>query len=147
MSSIAVKKIVFVVIPLLLMFLLSAFKMVPPTLKEFESLEQAKSWISKHELPVVLIANEYGTINLDSATHDPRYDCDDYARDLEDLALNDGYKITQVPVINGYVLGVYVTPIPGLHIGNWTRINDVFYYIESSPSTTRWNIVKIRNAD
>jgi len=115
--------------------------------QEFESKEQMESWVFNNEMPVVLIAGEDGKINLIDITHDPRYDCDDYATDFENMALADGYKLTACPVTNGEIWGIKVSDKKGNHVGAWTKINGVYYYVEPMPESDEWKIVKIMAAD
>lgn len=125
-----------------------ADKFIPQ--KEFESVIQCQEWLNnvEHELPVVMYADNSGVIrfNVESKS-DARYDCDDYATDLENLALRDGWKLYPVPVINGSVWGINVTSISGYHVGNWTKIQGSYYYIEASPCSNRWQVVRIASAD
>ena len=115
--------------------------------REFESKEQMESWIFNNEMPIVLIAGEDGKINLIDIAHDPRYDCDDYATDFENMALADGCKLTACPVTNGEIWGVKVSDKKGNHVGAWTKINGVYYYVEPMPESDEWKIVKIMAAD
>ena len=116
----------------------------------FESVEEAEDWIDnpQNQLPIVFIADENGVIDFNNYKTDPLYDCDDYAEDYERLALKAGYIITQVPVSNGKIWGIKVTDnVVANHVGNWTKIKNTYYYIESSPSTSRWKLVKVMDAD
>ena len=115
----------------------------------FESVEEAEGWLGnpQNQLPLVFIADEKGVIDFNNYKTNPLYDCDDYAEDYERLALKAGYIITQAPVSNGRIWGVKVTDNEGYHIGNWTKIKNTYYYIESSPSSSRWKLVKIMDAD
>jgi len=115
--------------------------------QEFESKEQMESWVFSNEMPVVLIAGENGKINLIDITLDPRYDCDDYATDFENMALADGYKLTACPVTNGEIWGIKVSDKKGNHVGAWAKINGVYYYVEPMPESDEWKIVKIMAAD
>jgi len=115
--------------------------------QEFESKEQMESWVFSNEMPVVLIAGEDGNINLIDITHDPRYDCDDYATDFENMALADGYKLTACPVTNGEIWGIKVSDKKGNHVGAWAKINGVYYYVEPMSESIEWKIVKIMAAD
>ena len=111
------------------------------------SVEEAQSWVDENNLPKVLVADSNGVIYFNDYKGDSRYDCDDAATDFEDLALAAGLKITQIPVVNGRIWGVKVTDIMGNHVGNWTKINGIYYYIESSPSENSFKLVKIMSAD
>ena len=115
----------------------------------FESVEEAEDWIDnpQNQLPIVFICDENGVVDFNNYKTNPLYDCDDYAEDYERLALKAGYIITQAPVSNGRIWGVKVTDNEGNHVGNWTKIKNTYYYIESSPSTSRWKLVKVMDAD
>ena len=120
----------------------------PVTPKQFESVEQAENWLAEHHLPVTLISRDNGLINLDRYTFDARADCDDYSQDYQQLALNDGFLLTEVPVYNGRIWDVKVTNAPGLHVGTWTKIDNVYYYVESSPvAKGAYKLIKIKKAD
>lgn len=116
----------------------------------FESVEEAEQWISnpQNQLPITFIADEDGVVDFSNYKGNPLYDCDDYAEDYELLALKAGFIITEVPVLNGRIWGITVTDNDaGYHVGNWTKIKNTYYYIESSPSTSRWKLVKVMDAD
>jgi len=115
--------------------------------QEFENESQMQSWVFNNEMPVVLIAGEDGKINLSDIQHDPRYDCDDYATDFENMAFADGYKLTACPVTNGKIWGIKVSDKKGNHVGAWTKINGIYYYVEPVPIESEWKIVKIMEAD
>lgn len=115
--------------------------------QEFENEIQMQSWVFNHEMPVVLIAGEDGRIDFKNIQHDPRYDCDDYATDFEDIALADSYKLTACPVTNGEIWGIKVSDNKGDHVGAWTKVNGVYYYVEPMPVSDEWKIVKIMAAD
>ncbi len=117
--------------------------------KEFASFEEAQTWVNVNKLPIVLIADNSGNINLINSKPDSRYDCDDYARDFQNLALKMGWQITQIPInANGQIWGVQVmSPSPIPHVANWTRIGNSYYYIESSPSTNSWKLIWVGDAD
>lgn len=119
----------------------------PDTARYFNSVTEAELWIAENHLPIVLIAGDDGAISFNNMKYNPLFDCDDYAEAYETLALNSRFRIWQVPVLNGRIWGKYVTSIQGLHVGNMTKINNTYYYIETSPSPTRWNLIKIMDAD
>lgn len=114
----------------------------------FTTVEAAEEWIFSHRLPVVLITDEEGTILLDRVVSDSRYDCDDYADDYEKMALSENISLWQAPVTNGKIWGVQVTEnTEGNHVGLWTKIDGVYYYIEPGPTSDEWRLVKIMAAD
>ena len=80
-------------------------------IREPISVEEVQSWVDENNLPLNLIADDNGVVCFYDYKGDPRYDCDDYATDFENLALGVGLKITQIPVVNGSVWGVKVTDI------------------------------------
>lgn len=115
--------------------------------ERFASAEIARKWVLSHKLPVVLIADEQGVISSQSVNN-PKYDCDDYADDFEKLALAAGISLWQAPVTNGTIWGVQVTEnIRGNHVGLWTKIDGVYYYIEPGPAKDEWRFIKIMSAD
>lgn len=64
------------------------------------------------------------------------WDCDDWAIEFQQRALEDGYLLPLAPVYQGKILGVKVLdPISNdvSHVANWTLIGNDFYYIESTP--------------
>lgn len=93
-------------------------KEIPVGLKFFASPDALKEWIDDNRLPTI-----WGI---------PDYDCDDYSIDLVELAEDAGYRLMECPVYRGMVWGsVRVSDTNwARHIGVWTRINDLFYYIE-----------------
>jgi len=110
----------------------------------FESEEEAQAWIDENHPPIKFI----GKMDLENYKPDSRYDCDDYARDYALLAAEQGYIIYEVPVVDGRIWGEKITDIPGGHVGNMLRIDNTYYYVESSPGGgTRWELVKITEAD
>jgi len=115
--------------------------------RHFVSVGEAEGWIAKHQLPLVLIADSSGTINLNNPRSTPAYDCDDYAEEYVKMALEDGYIMYEVPVANGRIWGVKVSTAPGNHVGNMVKINGVYYYIESSPGPAQYRLTRILSAD
>ena len=105
----------------------------------------AEEWVLSHTLPVVIIADRAN--NLVNPAFDPRYDCDDYADDYETLALSESISLWQAPVTNGRIWGVKVSNTTGNHVGLWTKIDGVFYYVEPQPIADQWRFVKIMEAD
>lgn len=121
-------------------------KFVP--LRRFESVDEARGWITSHQLPVTYIASSGGEVNFNEPSYTPDYDCDDYADDYEQMALEDGILLWQCPVKAGRVWGVKVSPLGGNHIGLFTKIDNAFYYIEPQPLVDdKWKFVKILEAD
>jgi len=100
-------------------------KEIPTRLKFFDSKVALKEWIDDNRLPII-----WGI---------PDYDCDDYSIDLVELAENAGYRLMECPVYRGMVFGsVRVSnPNEARHVGVWTRINDLFYYIEPQTGEIR----------
>ena len=110
-------------------------KKIRSGLQWWPSVEALQAWVSKNKLPVVLIADETGKINLVNPRSDPRYDCDDYADDLVEAAERDGYRLMEIPIENGRV-AVWKTKVTDTlepHIGTWTKIGNIFYYIKPVP--------------
>jgi len=111
-------------------------------LEWFESEEELRQWVDDNHLPVVLIFNSDGKIKFNNYEGNKRYDCDDYAEDLCDLAANQGYKLMECPVRNGFVWSKRVISLQGDHVGTWTKINTknkgwVYFYVEPNPLRAR----------
>lgn len=117
------------------------------TPRYFTSEAEARGWIANHHLPDVLIADANGRISFNNSQPDARYDCDDYARDYVQLALQDGFLLYEVPVVSGTIWHVQVTNPGPNHVGVMARIQNTYYYIETSPGPYQWRMVKILNAD
>jgi hypothetical protein len=116
--------------------------------RPFNSVQEAQEWLDSHHLPCVLIAGQNGSINLFNPGWDPRYDCDDYARDYQQLALESGYIINLCPVANGQVWGIKVCNFVQSHIGCWVQIDDVYYYVECVPGyANSFKLTRIISAD
>ena len=113
----------------------------------FASIKEARTWIDDNRLPIVFYAGNDGTIDFNGLNYDSRYDCDNYAEDFEMLAIKSGYRIWQAPVFNGRIWNIKVTSNSNYHIGCMTRIDNTYYYIETSPSTTQWKLVKLIAVD
>jgi len=105
----------------------------------------AKAWVLSHRLPVTIIADMPN--NLIDNIHDSRYDCDDYADDYEALALSENVSLWQAPVTNGCIWGIQVSKKLGNHVGMWTKIDNIYYYIEPQPIDDKWRFIKIMEAD
>ena len=119
-----------------------------PPPRPFISVQEAQAWLDNHQLPVVLIADQNGIINISQTQLDSRYDCDDYARDYQQLALNSGYIISLCPVENGEVWGIKVSLLPEAHIACWVEIDNIYYYIESVPNLyNSYQLTRIISAD
>ena len=114
-------------------------------LKYFDTEEALRAWVAENKLSVVLIADKDGNIPLNNYPTDPRYDCDDYAEDLRRLAESQGYIIMLAPVAYGMIWNIPVIDIPGLHMGNWTLVGTIAYYIEPYPPKSR--VVRIMDVD
>ena len=114
-------------------------------LKYFDTEDALRTWVAENKLGVVLIADKDGNIPLNNYPTDPRYDCDDYAEDLRRLAESQGYIIMLAPVAYGMIWGVEVIDIPGFHMGNWTMVGTIAYYVEPYPPKSR--VVRIRDVD
>lgn len=113
-------------------------------LQWWPSVEALREWAAENELPIVIIVDSNGVIDLVNPRVDPRYDCDDYAEDLVKLAEKDGWRLMEVPVQNGMIWGIKVTDTLELHVGTWTKINNEYYYVESIPPH---KVVRILPAD
>lgn len=122
-------------------------KEVPRKLRWWPSIETLEQWVSENRLPVVLIADSNGVIDLRSPRSDPRYDCDDYSEDLIELAERDGYRLMEVPVVNGMIFGTKVTNVPRYHVGTWTKVNNTYYYIEPVPGQGLADVIEVIAAD
>jgi hypothetical protein len=118
----------------------------PP--RAFQSVPEAESWLDSHHLPYVMIAGQDGSISFNEPVADARYDCDDYARDYQAMALESGYIIDLCPVIYGAVWGIKVCDFPQAHIGCWAQIGDTYYYIECVPGyANSFKLTRITSAD
>jgi len=110
----------------------------------FESTAEAQAWIDENHLPIKFI----GKMDLENYTPDSRYDCDDYSEDYQALAFESMLIVTECPVTDGKIWGVRVTDILENHVGCWTKINNAYFYVETSPGgEARWQLVKISDAD
>lgn len=112
--------------------------------REFEDLTELTDWLERNRLPIVIVADGSGSINLLNPESSSRYDCDDYAEDLQRKALVQGLLMSQQLVLNGRVYGVKVTSITEPHMGNMAIAGNDIYYIESLPPH---NVVKIVSRD
>lgn len=121
----------------------------PLTIKPqgFPDVETARDWVLSHKLPIVLIAGEDGKVSFTDYSWNPIYDCDDYADDYEAMALSENILLWQCPVSNGEVWGVKVSETTENHIGLWTKINGIYYYIEPQSYEDEWRFVEIISAD
>mgnify|MGYP001615472623 CR=1 FL=1 len=82
----------------------------------FNSVEALREWRNKRQV-----------IFFDGS------DCDDYAEWLMLEALQDGYLLPVVPIWNSAIFGEWVGNFGKEHVGNWTWIENDFYYIEPTP--------------
>uniref|UniRef100_A0A6H2A374 Uncharacterized protein n=1 Tax=viral metagenome TaxID=1070528 RepID=A0A6H2A374_9ZZZZ len=108
-------------------------------LEWFESEEQLRQWVDENHLTLMM------TVNSEGMKASTTYDCDDYAEDLVKLAESQGYRLMECPVRNGYVWNRKVINIYGMHVGCWTKVNNVYYYIEPNPLMSK--VIKIIEAD
>ncbi len=105
----------------------------PIELREFASLQELKDWLVRDDTDkVVLISNKEGVISLADIKHDPRFDCEDYAYQLQKRALADGYLMSMHLVSN-----------PKPHMQNLVFIGNKIYIIE--PQNDR--IISMLNQD
>ena len=118
-------------------------KEVPATPRYPVSLEELEAFLDKNTLGVILRADSNGFVSLSN----PNFDCDDYATELEARAMRAGLLITAVPVWNGRIWTKQVSPYWSFHVGNWTKIDNVYYYIEPQDTSANWKIVEIMKAD
>ncbi len=124
----------------------TVFYAITPT--RFADEAQAQGWLDSHSLPFKIIADAEGVINFSRYPGTERYDCDDYAQDLQQAALDDGFLLTEVPVVDGKIFGVKVTGARGNHVGLWTKINGTYYYVEAvSAYPGSYRLVKVMDAD
>jgi hypothetical protein len=120
-------------------------KMIVP--RNFNSVEEAQAWLDNHHLPFRLTAGQNGQADF-TAKNDSRYDCDDYARDFQQQALECGYIVNLCPVSNGRVWGIKVTTLTETHIACFVQIGNTFYYIESVPGMDNsYQLTRLINAD
>ena len=108
-------------------------KKLPQKFIEFKDLAELTEWLEKNSLPIQIIADEDGRIDLVNPKSTSQYDCDDYAEALQIKALEQGYLMSQQLVLNGRVYGVKVSEYTEPHMGNLTTIGSNIYYIESIP--------------
>lgn len=108
-------------------------KKLPQKFIEFKDLAELTEWLEKNSLPIQIIADEDGRIDLVNPKSTSQYDCDDYAEALQIKALEQGYLMSQQLVLNGQVYGHRVSEYTEPHMGNLTTIGSNIYYIESIP--------------
>ena len=102
-------------------------KEVPLTLREFSSPDELREWLKVNHLYFVLKPN------APSFTLDPKYNCNEYARDLQKKALDSGFILSAQLINSGYLMGQQVTTITGPHVGLIASIGNAYYYVESLP--------------
>ena len=112
--------------------------------REFKDLAELTEWLKNNGLPIRIIADEDGNIDLLHRKSTSQYDCDDYAEALQRKALEQGFLMSQQLVLNGQVYGRKVSEYTEPHMGNLTVIGNTIYYIESVPPH---NIVRITSRD
>lgn len=88
-----------------------------PQLEEFASLEELRGWLAKDDIDkyVYLFCDDDGVARLSG-----RYDCDDYALELQYRAAVSGFLLSAT-IINGPV---------GPHMINMAVIGNDIYYVE-----------------
>ena len=93
----------------------------------FTSVEEMEVWLKANRLPLVFIADSNGDIDFTNPPRkNPLYDCDDYALDLQRLALG-----------HGYIINIQRTSRDGkVHMLNSVVINHNLYFIE--PQGNSW---------
>lgn len=114
---------------------------VPRPLLQFENLAGLKKWLSN----VKLIDIHFNVV--DQRSNDvQKVDCDDYARRLQDRALQDGYMISFEVIRHAEYNSLFKEkkiPIGAIHAINSVIIGNGVYYIE--PQTQE--IVLVANLD
>jgi hypothetical protein len=117
--------------------------------REFNSVDEAQTWLDANHLPTVIFVGATGEAILNPTAQDNRYNCNDYAQDLQEKALRDGYLLTYCPVMNGRVWETFnVTDVLACHIGLIARIGDNYYYVEPIPEhETSYQLIYMTHAD
>jgi hypothetical protein len=101
-------------------------KEVPQSFRYFSSVQEAQEWLDDNKPPIVVIGDLYHP--------DSTCECNYYANQYILEALKDGYIISEASVYNGRVYGIKVTNnSPGYHVGLLLRIDNHYYYYESTP--------------
>ena len=96
---------------------------VEKELREFESLEELKGWLSTANVVIKLVCASDGWAAFP--------DCDDYASSLQKLAEQAGYRLDKQIVINGMLDGKLVSRFyRGAHNGCVAYIGNDVYYVE-----------------
>ena len=113
-------------------------------LKHWDNLDELESWLKINKLPIVIIASNTGLVGFTNITQDARYDCDDYAIELQRKALEQGYIISLQLINNGFLNGVVVSPHKEPHMACLAIVEKSIYYIESIPPH---KVVYITNLD
>ena len=59
--------------------------------------------------------------------------CNDYAQDVQETALKQGYAVSIALTLNGYCLETKVTDITGAHAGLLILVGKDYYWVEPQP--------------
>lgn len=96
---------------------------VPVELRNFTSLEELTQWLQ----------DEYDLTTIRFQQGDTVIDCDDYAIEMQQKALTDGYIISFEIISIGEYNELFSTPLPegqSLHAINLSIVGNSVYYIE-----------------
>lgn len=110
-------------------------------LLQFENLAELKQWLSN----VKLIDMHFSVVD-EIGNSIPKFDCDDYARRLQDWALQEGYIISFEVIRHTEYNSLFTQkklPVGDIHAINSVIIGNSVYYIE--PQTQE--IVFVANLD
>jgi len=114
---------------------------VQRSLLQFESLAKLKQWLSN----VKLIDIHFTVVN-EIGNSVQKFDCDDYARRLQDWALQEGYIISFEVIHHTEYNSLFTQkklPVGAIHAINSVIIGNAVYYIE--PQTQE--VVFVANLD
>ena len=114
---------------------------VQRSLLQFESLAELKQWLSN----VKLIDIHFTVVN-EIGNSVQKFDCDDYARRLQDWALQEGYIISFEVIRHTEYNSLFTQkrlPVGDIHAINSVIIGNSVYYIE--PQTQE--IIFVANLD
>ncbi|MBA7660519.1 hypothetical protein ES703_68521 [subsurface metagenome] len=103
-------------------------------LLQFESIADLKQWLSN----VNLIEIGFSVIDQNN-NNITKFDCDDYARRLQDRALQDGYMISFEVIRHAEYNSLFKEkkiPIGAIHAINSVIIGNGVYYIEPQTQET-----------
>ena len=117
---------------------------VAPEFRVFKDVMELEGWLEENRLPLILVADKNGSVNFVEPKVSDRYDCDDYAENLQRKALQQGFLMSQQLILSGKIYGVKVSTKTEGHMGNLAIAGDAIYYINSYPPH---NVVKIVNRD